>query len=167
MALICRLQKQQFGLEALPEEYHVTEAVPIVSIGRTADNVLHAEDKTISKQHCTLELHFTRSPSFGADVVRRHLFLRDNSSFGTYVNEVKLGKGSALTLIPHNGLIALRRPKMQEGGGGFYNADFKCVYEANMQPMGDEILLDEQGQTVGPAVQVPPPAPGQQVGGPG
>ncbi|CAD7961605.1 unnamed protein product [Amoebophrya sp. A120] len=145
MAVVCRLVKQPYALDALLPDFQVRDGAPPVTVGRTAENTLHAEDKTISKQHCSLELHFTRSPSQN-NALKKHLFVKDNATFGTYVNEHKLGKGAPLCLVPQHGMVAFRRPKSQDDG--HYSGDYCVFYEPGNVPVGDELLCDSSGNVL-------------------
>ncbi|CAD7971822.1 unnamed protein product [Amoebophrya sp. A25] len=158
---VCRLVKQQYALDALPGEVNIAANSSPVTVGRTNENTLCTVDKTISKNHCSLELHFTRSPSLG-NQLRKLLFLKDNSSFGSYINEVKLGKEAPLTLIPHQANVAFRRPKAQDDGG-YYRGDYVVHYSSNNIPKGDELLCDEQGNVIGPVNIVGSIAPQQDM----
>jgi len=94
MATVCILQKQAASLDLLPAEIAISNALSQVTIGRNPENTFHADDKTISKFHCKFELKTTKSQSSG--VIQLHLYVSDSSTFGTFVDNEKLGKGSLL-----------------------------------------------------------------------
>lgn len=57
--MLCKLIKQPGAFDVLPPEVIISLNSQNIVVGRTAESTIQIEDKTISKQHCILEIHST------------------------------------------------------------------------------------------------------------
>lgn len=68
--------------------------------------------------------------------ITRHLCIRDLSTFGSYINDQKLGKNHPLALLPEGAYLSLRRPK----NASVLSGDFRVECDR----AGADLLIDSQ-----------------------
>lgn len=145
--VVAKFVKMNGAINQLPEEFYILDIPEHKSVvfGRSQDNTIVVEDKTISKKHCLFDTVYTRSNTLGnmgqgmgGQGVSKHITIKDFSSFGSYVNNQVLGKGSDAKLLMEGDLITFRRPRDDSPG------DFRVHYGPAFSSHGDEAVLSDE-----------------------
>eukprot|EP00405_Crypthecodinium_cohnii_P020981 CAMPEP_0206473832 /NCGR_PEP_ID=MMETSP0324_2-20121206/33119_1 /ASSEMBLY_ACC=CAM_ASM_000836 /TAXON_ID=2866 /ORGANISM="Crypthecodinium cohnii, Strain Seligo" /LENGTH=149 /DNA_ID=CAMNT_0053948875 /DNA_START=183 /DNA_END=628 /DNA_ORIENTATION=+ len=105
------------------------------SAGRLDSNDITLPDRKISKTHCKMILRTCKQKGADDGEVLRRLFIRDFSSFGTFVNGTAIIKDQWV-MLQHNDVIGLRNPHGNPGMGEYqvHYFDAKAQVDATNPP---------------------------------
>eukprot|EP00929_Paragymnodinium_shiwhaense_P012415 TRINITY_DN1195_c0_g2_i1.p1 TRINITY_DN1195_c0_g2~~TRINITY_DN1195_c0_g2_i1.p1 ORF type:complete len:1778 (+),score=452.33 TRINITY_DN1195_c0_g2_i1:143-5476(+) len=107
-APVAALVRQPGAPESLPE------VVPFglqtaISVGRADSNAISLADKKISKVHCRLTLRTCKRKGAADGEIMRRVFIKDQSTFGTFVNGKSLTK-EQWVMLDEGDVVGLRNP---------------------------------------------------------
>ena len=94
-----------------------------VSVGRAENNQIPLNDKKISKNHATLTLRACKRKGAQDGEVMRRVFIKDSSTFGTFVNGKPLKKNE-WSILQEGDAIGLRNPH-----GNPSNGEYRVAYQ--------------------------------------
>lgn len=89
-----------------------------ISVGRAENNQVVLNDKKISKAHALLTLRTCKRKGASDGEVMRRVFIKDSSTFGTFLNGKALKKGE-WTIINEADIVGLRNPHGNPSGGEY------------------------------------------------
>ncbi|CAJ1384068.1 unnamed protein product [Effrenium voratum] len=94
-----------------------------VSVGRAENNQIPLNDKKISKNHALLTLRACKRKGAADGEVMKRVFIKDSSTFGTFVNGKALKKGE-WTILQEGDALGLRNPH-----GNPSNGEYRVAYQ--------------------------------------
>ena len=119
-----------------------------VSVGRAENNQIPLNDKKISKNHAMLTLRACKRKGAQDGEVMRRVFIKDSSTFGTFVNGKPLKKGE-WSILQEGDAIGLRNPH-----GNPSNGEYRVAYQDAMALVKGAL---ERGEVPVKAVQASEP----------
>ena len=119
-----------------------------VSVGRAENNQIPLNDKKISKNHAMLTLRACKLKGAQDGEVMRRVFIKDSSTFGTFVNGKPLKKGE-WSILQEGDAIGLRNPH-----GNPSNGEYRVAYQDAMALVKGAL---ERGEVPVKAVQASEP----------
>lgn len=121
-----------------------------ISVGRAENNQIPLNDKKISKNHALLTLRSCKRKGAQDGEVMRRVFIKDSSTFGTFVNGKALKKGE-WTILQEGDAIGLRNPH-----GNPSNGEYRVAYQDAIVLVNGAIA---RGEAPVQAVPASEPAP--------
>ncbi|CAK0871053.1 unnamed protein product, partial [Prorocentrum cordatum] len=106
---IAQLVRTEAAPENLPAAVTFTAQSTSASVGRLETNNVVLNDKKISKVHCRLTLRTCKQKGVDNGEILKRVFIKDSSSFGTYVNGTQLQK-EQWVMLQEGDVIGLRKP---------------------------------------------------------
>eukprot|EP00438_Fugacium_kawagutii_P033890 Skav220979 [mRNA] locus=scaffold1541:29091:40106:+ [translate_table: standard] len=116
-----------------------------VSVGRAENNQIPLNDKKISKNHALLQLRACKRKGAQDGEVMRRVFIKDSSTFGTFVNGKALKKGE-WSILQEGDAIGLRNPH-----GNPSNGEYRVAYQDAQSLVKGAVLRGEQPVQAVPA----------------
>ncbi|CAE8585175.1 unnamed protein product [Polarella glacialis] len=89
-----------------------------ISVGRAETNQVALNDRKISKAHALLTLKTCKRKGAADGEVMRRVFIKDSSTFGTFINGKALKKGE-WTIVNEGDAVGLRNPHGNPAGGEY------------------------------------------------
>lgn len=103
---------------SLPLVVLFTAERPTMNMGRADSNAVVLVDKRVSKLHCKLALRTCRQKGVDNGEPLRRIFVRDASSFGTFINGMVVQK-EQWVVLQEGDVLAMRNPAGSSGLGEY------------------------------------------------
>mmetsp|Transcript_15878 Transcript_15878/g.39720 ORF Transcript_15878/g.39720 Transcript_15878/m.39720 type:complete len:1963 (+) Transcript_15878:175-6063(+) len=109
MAVVASLIRIIGAPASLPGVVPFTEQSSTIGVGRAETNQVVINDKKISKVHCRLTLRTCKRKGDAGGEILRMIFIKDSSTFGTFVNGKAIAKEQWI-MLHENDIVGLRNP---------------------------------------------------------
>jgi len=120
---VAALVRTEGAPKSVPPLIAFSQSNSSVSVGRAENNQIPLNDKKISKNHALLTLRTCKRKGAADGEVMRRVFIKDSSTFGTFVNGKALKKGE-WTILQEGDAIGLRNPH-----GNPSNGEYRVAYQ--------------------------------------